>query len=170
MPEMDHDTPELCRLTRRTLWADEWEGEIGTQRWSIAKEPIGGFLRTSGVDREIRIVINVAHGDKLAMLVLWRVLNDAEAVGPEEVDAKLVRDMDCVADGLRECGRIYAIRHVGSQRRYGGPMRLASTPYVTQCNVGAGCTLREDDTRTSGIPAVNKAGWGRQLRGIDVIP
>ena len=88
-------------------------------------------LRARSDNGEVCVAIDVAHTSDLALLVFIGILYDAQGIGPEIPDPKRVRDVDSVANGLGEIGRVNAVRvcaDVGCSRAMG----LCLAPHVAE--------------------------------------
>ena len=81
------------------------------ERLSHLEEAVADLARTAsgGVGCEDRPTIDVPHRAELLMLIIQRVLHDAQAVHPKKSVSEDVCDEDGVSDGLWELLRVYTV-------------------------------------------------------------
>lgn len=90
------------------------------------------------------MAVDDMHPSQFVPLVLVRVLNDAQAVDPEELEPKRVRDADSVDDGLREKGAVDLVGAVGGLVECRGAVFLFLVPHVAEGEVSPALASRED--------------------------
>lgn len=93
------------------------------------QEAIAGPLRAGGNDSEVGMTVDEMHPPDLVQLVFVRVLDDAQAVHPQVLEPKDVRDVDRVPDSL---GKERGINPGGVDRFVGvsGLVGLCFAPHV----------------------------------------
>lgn len=132
----DVDYPELCLTCRSFNWltegANEGKDSVGYHfEFPILQEAFRDLRSAPGVDRHVRITIHVPHPRQLVVHVLFQVLNNTQAVDPEEVDSQCSCHVDRVQDRLRELGGVNPAL-VRRQLLLGRPMGLVLAPHVAK--------------------------------------
>lgn len=124
----------LCRSRGTGRGTDEWKGVLTGWGWPDLKKALADLPGVGRDDGHVRVAIDEMHAPQLALLVLDRVLNDAEAVRPEVLHAKGMRDVDSVADCLGKAGGIDP-GSIGGYVGRSSPMGLVFAPHVAERDI-----------------------------------
>lgn len=139
----------------RKRGAEEWKSEVVWFCVTILQKPVADSLCAGGDDSKIRVAINEVHSPDFVQLVLVGILNDAQAVRPNVPESECVRDVDRVADSLRE-ERSIDPGGVGRYVGFGSLVRLCFAPNVAEREICTVFALRRDQARVRGVSAVDE--------------